>query len=214
VKPTIESAVKIIEDALKSNKGHGLFCRRVPLTYNRRCVSYETSEYVPQNGVGSGFADTTTGIAQSGIYRAMERYGNGKQMELYNLVSTLDDVDKLPRREVDRIVLFNQVDKPCESSSADLLGESQRVKAMPIQPYREHHCIRGLHVLSGRVIRRVFTFCKFVFVTSWSEVRSKRHIHRCRGNLCLGIVKLSKGATRRWYRQNRGEYKPNRNVKV
>jgi hypothetical protein len=54
-------------------------------------------------------------------------------MELYNLVSTLDDVDELPRREVDRIASFNQVDKPCESWSTDLLGESQRVKAIPIQ---------------------------------------------------------------------------------
>jgi atypical dual specificity phosphatase len=125
VKPTIESAVKIIEDALKSNKGRGrilVHCSAgvsrsptivVAYLMKHRNMSLRTAlghvvRTRPQVSPNPGFIEQLKDM----------------EMELYT-VSTLDDVDELLRREVDRIALFNQVDKPCESSSTGLLGESQ-----------------------------------------------------------------------------------------
>lgn len=128
MKTTIESAVKTIEDALKSNKGRGrilVHCSAgvsrsptivVAYLMKHRNMSLRTAlghvvRIRPQVSPNPGFIEQLKDM----------------EMELYK-VSTLIGVDELPRREVDRIALFNQVDKPDESTTMDLPGETQALE--------------------------------------------------------------------------------------
>lgn len=128
VKTTIESAIKTIGDALKSNKGRGrilVHCSAgvsrsptivVAYLMKHRNMSLRTAlghvvRIRPQVSPNPGFIEQLKDM----------------EMELYK-VSTLIGVDELPRREVDRIALFNQVDKPDESTTMDLPGETQALE--------------------------------------------------------------------------------------
>jgi len=118
--------LKLATDALKSNKGRGRILVHFSAGVSRSptiVVAYLMKHW--NMALRTALGHVVRIRPQVSPNPGFIEQCKDMEMELYK-VSTLDYVKELPRREVDRIALFNQVDKPGKSSNTSLLqGESQ-----------------------------------------------------------------------------------------
>lgn len=107
--PTIDSAIEIINNALKSNKGRGRILVHCSAGVSRSptvVVGYlmKQQKMSLRAALGLVLRARTQASPNSGFLQQLKTL----EVELRG-VSTLDDVEELPRREVDRLALFNDI---------------------------------------------------------------------------------------------------------